>query len=120
MQVIANAGGRTLVVVPLARPTAEKRRSLNRDAHSSKDCISKKAAPPASPVASGELSEAEAIQRARHGRELGDLFARFAAKTQISISSDATPEESYLPHDSRRSTGRKLRRNVRLDCGPDR
>jgi RNA polymerase sigma-70 factor (ECF subfamily) len=67
MQVIANAGGRTMVVVPLVRPTAEKRRSLKRDAHSIKDCISKKAAPPTSPVASGELSEAEAIQRARHG-----------------------------------------------------
>lgn len=67
MQVTANAGGRTLVVVPLARPAEEMRRSLNRDAHSSSDCISKKAAPSVSLVASGELSEAEAIQRARHG-----------------------------------------------------
>ncbi len=67
MQVTANAGGRTLVVVPLARPAVEKRRNLNRGAHSRTDCISKMAAPPVSPSASGELSEAEAIQRAQHG-----------------------------------------------------
>ena len=51
-------------------------------------------------------------------QELSDLFGLFAAKTEVSISSDAIPEESYLPHDSRHSTGRKLRPNVRLDCGP--
>jgi len=67
MQVTANAGGRTLIVVPLARPAVEKRRNLSRGAHSSTDCISKKAAPPVSPTACGELSEVEAIQRARHG-----------------------------------------------------
>ena len=67
MQVTANVGGRTLVVVPLARPAEKMRRSLNRDAHSSTECIPKKAAPSVSLVASGELSEAEAIQRARHG-----------------------------------------------------
>jgi RNA polymerase sigma-70 factor (ECF subfamily) len=67
MQVTANAGGGTLVVVPLARPTAEKRRSLNRDVHSSTECISKNAAPPVSPVASDEISEAKAIQRACAG-----------------------------------------------------
>jgi RNA polymerase sigma-70 factor (ECF subfamily) len=67
MQVTANAGGRTLVVAPLARPAVEKRRSLNRDAHSCKECIPKKAAPSVSLVVSGEPSEAEAIQRARHG-----------------------------------------------------
>jgi RNA polymerase sigma-70 factor (ECF subfamily) len=67
MQVTAIAGGRTLVVVPLARPAEEKRRSLNGDAQSSTECTSKMAAPSVSLVASGELSEAEAIQRARHG-----------------------------------------------------
>jgi RNA polymerase sigma-70 factor (ECF subfamily) len=35
--------------------------------HSGTDCISKKAAPPVSPSVSSELSEAEAIQRARYG-----------------------------------------------------
>ena len=67
MQVTANAGDRTLAVVPLARPAVEKRRNLNRGAHSRTDCISKKAAPPVFPSSSGELSEAKAIQRARLG-----------------------------------------------------
>jgi RNA polymerase sigma-70 factor (ECF subfamily) len=67
MQVTANAGGGTLVGLPLARPTAEKRRSLNRDAHSNAECIPKKDAPPVFPVGSVELSEAEAIRRAREG-----------------------------------------------------
>ena len=67
MQVAANTAGRTLVVVPLARPAVEKRRNLNRGAHSGTDCISKKVAPPVSPSANGDLSEAEAMQRARHG-----------------------------------------------------
>jgi RNA polymerase sigma-70 factor (ECF subfamily) len=67
MQVTANAGGRTPVVVPLARPAVERRRSLNRDAHSNTECISKKAALPVFPAASVELTEAEAIQQARHG-----------------------------------------------------
>jgi RNA polymerase sigma-70 factor, ECF subfamily len=67
MQVTANAGDRKLVVGSLARPTIEKRRSLNWDAHSSTECIPKKAAPAVAPIASGELSEAEAIQRARDG-----------------------------------------------------
>src|SRR4029077_13845477 len=53
-------------------------------------------------------------------QDLSDLFARFVSKTEVSISSDATPEESYLPHDSRHSTGHKLRPNVRLDCEPNR
>jgi hypothetical protein len=55
------------VVGSLARRTAEKGRSLNWDARSSAECIPKKAAPAVSPIASRELSEAEAIQRARHG-----------------------------------------------------
>jgi len=67
MQVTANAGGRKLVVGSLARPAAEKRRSLSWDAHSNTKCSQKKAAPPVSPIASGELSEGEAIQRARDG-----------------------------------------------------
>jgi RNA polymerase sigma-70 factor (ECF subfamily) len=45
----------------------EKRRSLNRDARSSKECISKKAAPQVSTIASDKVIEAEAIQRARDG-----------------------------------------------------
>jgi RNA polymerase sigma-70 factor (ECF subfamily) len=45
----------------------EKRRSLNQDARSSKECISKKAAPPVSTIATDKVIEAEAIQRARDG-----------------------------------------------------
>ena len=67
MHVTANARDRKPVVASLARPTTEKRRSLNWDGHSSTECIPKKAAPAVSPIASGELSEAEAIQRARDG-----------------------------------------------------
>ena len=67
MQVTANARGRKIVVGSLARPTVEKRRSLNWEARSSTECISKKAAPPVSTIASNKLSEAEAIQRARAG-----------------------------------------------------
>jgi len=67
MQVTANAGDRKLVVGSQARPIIEKRRSLNGDVHSSTECIPKKAAPAVSPIASGELSEGEAIQRARDG-----------------------------------------------------
>jgi RNA polymerase sigma-70 factor (ECF subfamily) len=67
MQVTANAGDRKLVVGSLARPTIEKRRSLNGDVHSRTECIPKKAAPAVSPIASGELTEAEAIQRASEG-----------------------------------------------------
>jgi hypothetical protein len=60
MQVTANARCRKIVVGSLARPTVEKRRSLNWDARPSAECISKKAAPPVSPIASDKLSEAEA------------------------------------------------------------
>ncbi len=67
MQVTANARCRKLVIGSLARPTVEKRRSLNWDARSSTECISKKAAPPVSSIGSDKLSEAEAIQRARDG-----------------------------------------------------
>jgi len=67
MPVTANTAFRKIVVASLARPTVEKRRSLNRDARPSTECISKKAAPPVSTIASDQLSEAEAIERAREG-----------------------------------------------------
>lgn len=67
MPVTANATFRKSVVASLARPAVEKRRSLNRDARPDRECISKKTAPPVSPVASNNLSEAEAIERARNG-----------------------------------------------------
>jgi RNA polymerase sigma-70 factor (ECF subfamily) len=65
MQATANARFRRIVVGSLARPTIEKRRSLNWEARSSTECILKKAAPPVS--TSDKLSEAEAVQRARNG-----------------------------------------------------
>jgi RNA polymerase sigma-70 factor (ECF subfamily) len=67
MQVTAKAGDRKLVNGSLARPTMEKRRSQDWDAHLSTECIPKKAAPKVSPIASGELSESEAIRRACDG-----------------------------------------------------
>jgi hypothetical protein len=67
MPVIANTTFRKIVVASLARPTVKKRRSLNWDARASTECISKKAAPPVSTIASEKLSEAEAILRARDG-----------------------------------------------------
>ena len=67
MQVTANARCRKPVVGSLARPTVERRRSLNRDARPSTDCILKKDAPPVSTIGSDKLSEARAIQRAREG-----------------------------------------------------
>jgi len=70
MPVTANASCMRTVVPHLARPAAEKRRSLNSDARPSTECISKKAAPPVSPVASDKLSEADAIQGARDGDRL--------------------------------------------------
>lgn len=67
MPVTANTTFRKIVVAPLARPTAERRRSLNRDARPSAESISKKVAPPVSPISSDRLSEAEAIRRACNG-----------------------------------------------------
>jgi RNA polymerase sigma-70 factor (ECF subfamily) len=67
MPVLANTTFRKIVVASLARPTVEKRRRLNRDARPSTECISKKAAPPVSTIASDKLSEAEAIRRAQGG-----------------------------------------------------
>jgi len=67
MHVTASARCGKIAVGSLARPTVEKRRSPSRETHSSAECIPAKAAPPASPLAGGELSEAEAIRRARDG-----------------------------------------------------
>jgi RNA polymerase sigma-70 factor, ECF subfamily len=67
MHATANASFGKIVVGSLARPSVEKRRGLNRDAHSSPECIPEKAAPALFPIVSGELSEAEAIRRARDG-----------------------------------------------------
>ena len=67
MPVTANARCRRTVVGSLARPKVEKRRSFSQDARSGTECISKKAAPPVSSMASDKLIEAEVIQRAREG-----------------------------------------------------
>jgi RNA polymerase sigma-70 factor (ECF subfamily) len=67
MQATANARCRKIAVGSLARPTVEKRRSLNWDARSGKECISIKAAPQVSTIATAKVIEAEAIQRARDG-----------------------------------------------------
>jgi RNA polymerase sigma-70 factor, ECF subfamily len=67
MPVTANARCRRIVVGSLARPTVEKWRSFDQDARSGTECISKKAAPSVSSVATDTLSEAEVIQRAREG-----------------------------------------------------
>ena len=67
MPVTANTTFRKIVVASLARPTVEKRRSLNRDARSSMEFISKKVAPLVSPIDNVQLSEAEAIRRACNG-----------------------------------------------------
>ena len=66
MQVTVNTQC-TEVITPLALPIIEKRHTINPAARPSADCILKKAAPPVSPIASDELSEAEAIHRARGG-----------------------------------------------------
>jgi RNA polymerase sigma-70 factor (ECF subfamily) len=67
MQVPTNARCTTMVVPPLTRPTVEKRRNLNSAARPSTECISTKAGPPVSPIASDKLSEADAIERACDG-----------------------------------------------------
>jgi len=69
MPVTANADARfrKIVIGSLARPTVEKRRSLNWETRSDTECISKKAAPPVSSVATDTLSEAQVMQRARDG-----------------------------------------------------
>jgi RNA polymerase sigma-70 factor, ECF subfamily len=67
MQAAANARCARTVVSALARPTEEKRRSLNSDVRPSTECISENAAPSISRSTSDVLNEAEAIRRAREG-----------------------------------------------------
>src|SRR5277367_3826088 len=68
MQATANARYQEIVVTSLAKPTLEKRRNLNSDVFRSAKRISKRAVPPASPVAGADkLTEAEAIRRAQNG-----------------------------------------------------
>jgi RNA polymerase sigma-70 factor (ECF subfamily) len=67
MQATANARCRKLAVESLARPIVQKRRSLNWDACSRTERISKKAAPPVYSLASDKLTEAEIIRRAQDG-----------------------------------------------------
>lgn len=67
MQATANARYQEIVVASLANPTLEKRRNPNSDVFRSAKRISKRPAPPASPVAADKLTEAEAIRRAQNG-----------------------------------------------------
>ena len=67
MQATANARCRKLAVESLARPSVQKRRSLNWDVRSSTERISKKAAPPVFSLASDKLTEAQIIRRAQDG-----------------------------------------------------
>jgi RNA polymerase sigma-70 factor (ECF subfamily) len=74
------------MVGSLARPNVEKRRSLNWDARSSKECISKKTALPAFPCPSEKLCEAEAIQRARNGdREVFEYLYRLHSRRVYAV-----------------------------------
>jgi RNA polymerase sigma-70 factor, ECF subfamily len=66
MQITADSSCRRIAVGSLARPTIEKRRSLGWEARSTKR-TSQKAAPSVSSIPNPELSEAEAVQRARNG-----------------------------------------------------
>jgi RNA polymerase sigma-70 factor, ECF subfamily len=63
MPVRASTRFTTLVVDSLARSSIAKRRSPNRDARPSNECIERKAAPSASPVACEKLNEAQTIAR---------------------------------------------------------
>src|ERR1700730_8544537 len=67
MQVTANSRYRKLGMRSMARPTVEKQRSINPDARSSTEPITRKVAPAVSSFDSDKLSEAEAILRARNG-----------------------------------------------------
>ena len=69
MPVTANANlrCRKIAIGSLAWPIVEKRRNLNWVIRSGTECISKKAAPQVSSVASDTLSEEEVTQRAREG-----------------------------------------------------
>ena len=67
MPALASTRFTKLVVDSLARSSVAKRRSPNRDARPSNECIVRKAAPPASPVARENLNEAQTIERAQAG-----------------------------------------------------
>jgi len=67
MPITATARCTKILIGSPAKSTVRKRRSLVWDTRSSAECISKKATPPASSVASDRLSDAEVIQRAREG-----------------------------------------------------
>src|SRR5579862_6484360 len=67
MPVLASTRFTKLVVDSLARSSVAKRRSPNRDARPSNECIMRKAAPPASPVACARVNEAQTIERAQAG-----------------------------------------------------
>ena len=66
MRVTADAKSGKTVIGSLARPTVQRRRQ-NWDARSSAECISKKAAPPVTPITSDKVNEAEVIAGARNG-----------------------------------------------------
>jgi len=67
MPVRASTRFTKLVVDSLARSSVAKRRSPNRDARPSNECIMRKAASPASPLACERQNEAQAIERAQAG-----------------------------------------------------
>jgi hypothetical protein len=95
MPVTANTTFRKVVVAPLARPFVEKRRCLNRDARPSTECISKKAAPPVSTIASDKLTEAEAILQARDGDQAAfEYLYRADAPTQKVSTNRLDPGDS--------------------------
>src|ERR1700751_339832 len=67
MPVRASTRFTKLVVDSLARSSVAKRRTPNRVARPSNECIMRKAGPPASPFACERLNEAQAIERAQAG-----------------------------------------------------
>jgi RNA polymerase sigma-70 factor (ECF subfamily) len=67
MQVATTATCRKIVVSSMVRPSPAERRGLDHGPCPSTECISNNAAPPVSPIASDELTEVEAIRRARDG-----------------------------------------------------
>ena len=98
MQISATATCGNTVVSALARPTVEKRRSLNWDARPTVDRISKQDVPPVAPIASDKLSEAEALQRAQDGDEaafeyLYGLHSRRVYAVCLRMVGDSTEAE---------------------------
>ena len=67
MQATANVKCRKIAVASLATPTIEKRRNPKSDVLPGTHCIATRAVPPASPVNSDKLIEAQAITRAQQG-----------------------------------------------------